>query len=243
MHTEYHKWYSHNLGHEMTLKRYGNWGYPIIVFPAAKGSYIDYENFGMVDALRPHIESGKIQLISIGSIDEQTWNNKGVHPMHIGPRYEAYDRYVCEEVIPFVREFDWRRPITTGCSMGGYHSANFFFKHPDLFGGCIAMSGCYKLDMFVGDFRDDHVYYNSPLYFLPNVNDPDLLDLYRQGHIVISVGQGRWEDQHRIETKMLEDVLASKGIPAWVDWWGHDVDHDWPWWRQQIPHFIDKLPV
>src|SRR5689334_20419928 len=76
MHTEYHNWYSHNLGHEMTLKRYGNWGYPIVVFPAAKGSFIDYENFGMVDALRPHIESGKVQLISIGSIDDQTWENE-----------------------------------------------------------------------------------------------------------------------------------------------------------------------
>jgi esterase/lipase superfamily enzyme len=37
--------------------------------------------------------------------------------------------------------------------------------------------------------------------------------------------------------------LESKGIPAWVDLWGHTVNHDWPWWRQMMPYFVGKLDL
>ena len=35
--------------------------------------------------------------------------------------------------------------------------------------------------------------------------------------------------------------LSRKGIKA--DWqiWGHDVDHDWPWWRIQWPMFLGRV--
>ena len=33
-------------------------------------------------------------------------------------------------------------------------------------------------------------------------------------------------------------ALQQKGIPAWVDYWGHDVSHDWPWWKKQLVYFL-----
>ena len=39
----------------------------------------------------------------------------------------------------------------------------------------------------------------------------------------------------------LERILYEKQIPAWVDYWGYDVAHDWPWWRIQIRYFMDIL--
>lgn len=243
MHIEHHKWYSPNLGQEMELLRYGNRGYPILVFPSSQGRYFDYANNGMVESIKAQIESGKVQLICIDSIDTQAWENYGAHPMYRGPRHEDYDRYVCQEVIPFIKNIDSRKPITTGCSMGGYHAGNFYFRHPDLFGGFISQSGVFRLKGFVGDFVDDHVYFNSPMLFLPNLHDPWYLDQYRQGYIYIAVGQGRWEDEMRHDAAHMAEILHGKGINHTVDWWGHDVDHDWPWWRVQLPVFIDKLPV
>jgi esterase/lipase superfamily enzyme len=38
-------------------------------------------------------------------------------------------------------------------------------------------------------------------------------------------------------------VLESKGVPAWVDLWGHDVAHDWPWWRRQLPYYLGHIGV
>ena len=39
----------------------------------------------------------------------------------------------------------------------------------------------------------------------------------------------------------MKNILATKGIPAWVDFWGPDVNHDWVWWRKQMPYFLGKI--
>jgi esterase/lipase superfamily enzyme len=43
------------------------------------------------------------------------------------------------------------------------------------------------------------------------------------------------------DTRRMQEVLREKQIPATVDFWGHDVNHDWPWWRKQFPYFLEKL--
>ncbi len=45
------------------------------------------------------------------------------------------------------------------------------------------------------------------------------------------------------DTRAIRDVLAAKGIPAIVDEWGDDVNHDWPWWRRMLPHYLERLGV
>jgi len=42
------------------------------------------------------------------------------------------------------------------------------------------------------------------------------------------------------ETGALEAVLREKSIPAWVDYWGEEVNHDWQWWRPQMYYFLGK---
>jgi esterase/lipase superfamily enzyme len=125
--------------------------------------------------------------------------------------------------------------------MGAYHSANFFFRHPDIFDSVISLSGLYQLRMFIGDYMDDSVYFNSPLSYLPNLNDPWYIDHYRRSHIIIACGQGAWEDSMLADTLTLKNILESKGISAWIDVWGGDVNHDWPWWRKMAPYFLDKI--
>jgi esterase/lipase superfamily enzyme len=125
--------------------------------------------------------------------------------------------------------------------MGAYHSTNFFFRHPDAFDMLIAISGVYQLHMFIGDYNDENVYYNSPLHYLPNLSDPWFLDQYRQSKIVICTGQGAWEEPALADTLALKNILEAKGIPAWVDLWGYDVNHDWPWWLKMVPYYLSVL--
>jgi esterase/lipase superfamily enzyme len=127
--------------------------------------------------------------------------------------------------------------------MGGYHAANVVFRHPDAFDGLIALSGLYQLGLFVGDDDSEPVYLNSPLRYLPNLDDPRFLERLREAKLAIVVGQGAWEDDMLADTRALRDVLAAKGIPAIVDEWGHDVNHDWPWWRKMLPHYLERLGV
>ena len=243
MNVEYHRWWSRSLGQDMELKVYGHAGKPVVVFPCQGGRFYEYEDFGMVEACRPFIEGGAVTLFTVDSVDAQSWTNRGAHPAERGRRHDDYDRYIVSEVAPFIRTL---RPqasgaLATGCSMGGYHSANFFFRHPDVFDAVIALSGVYKLTDFVGDYLDDNVYFNSPLLYLPGLSDPWYLERYRRSQIVVCVGQGAWEDGMLADTRALEAILAWKGIPAWIDFWGHDVNHDWPWWRRQMPFFLGKL--
>ncbi len=37
----------------------------------------------------------------------------------------------------------------------------------------------------------------------------------------------------------MESLLRAKNIPAWIDFWGHDVNHDWPWWHKQRITFLN----
>ena len=242
MNVEYHKWRSRNLGQEMELKVYGHGGKPVLVFPSAGGRFYEYEDFGMVEACRSFVEAGKIFLIAVDSVDRQSWLNNEAHPADRARRHNEYDRYIVEEVAPFVRDRGHRQGwVSTGCSMGGYHSANFFFRHPDLFDVLIALSGVYQLRRFIGDYMDDNVYFNMPLAYLPGLSDPWYLDRYRNSRIVVCAGRGAWEDEMLADTLALKHILDDKQIWCWVDIWGNDVNHDWPWWRRQMPYFLHRL--
>jgi len=245
MNIEYHSWWSPSLGQEMELKVYGHAGQSFIVFPTSSGRFFDFEDNGMVQAAGHFIESGKIRLFAVDSIDRQSWDNHEKPPEEKARRHNDYDRYITNEVVPFVRNHSnsSERIMCTGVSMGASHSVLFFLKHPEIFKGTIALSGVYNFRYFLNNYRGDSpdVYFNSPLDFLPNLTDPWYLDWYRKSDIIICVGQGAWEEPMRSDTARIREIFESRGIPCWIDFWGHDVNHDWPWWRRQFPYFLEKL--
>jgi esterase/lipase superfamily enzyme len=244
MNIEYHHWWSPSLGQDMEMKVYGHYGKPVLVFPAQGGRFFEYEDFKMIDAIAGFIDAGKVKVYTVDSIDNQSWANWNAHPADRASRHEDYDRYIVHEVAPFIHEHSAQTPqryLATGCSMGAYHAANFFFRHPDVFDGMIALSGLFHLQSFIGDYVDDNVYFNSPLQYLPGLNDPWFLDKYRQSNIIVGVGQGAWEDAMLADAYELKRILDNKGIPHWIDVWGYDVNHDWPWWRQMMPYFLANL--
>jgi esterase/lipase superfamily enzyme len=238
---KHHHWYSPALGRELGLNVYGEAGQFLLAFPAQGGNHRNFEDFGMIEALGSHIRAGVIQVATVDSIDEESWTSRDLAPAQRGFRYEAYVRYILEEVLPLCRQLTPYSIWTTGVSMGAYHAANLLFRFPHHFGGCIALSGVYELSEFLGDYVDEAVYYNSPLLFLPNLEDSYYLDELRKKTIVLAVGQGAWEEPMLTQTRRMADILHQKGIPAWVDVWGPDVHHDWPWWHRQLPYFLDRL--
>lgn len=249
METQYHKWYSPSLGKDMGLKSYGHAGKPILVFPSSGGRFYEYEDFGMVEACRDFIENGYITLFSVDSVDNESWLNFSISPYQRARRHEQYEKYILDEAAPFIRN---QRPLserlmTTGCSMGAYHAANFLFRHPDVFDGVIALSGLYGPHYLLKGYMDDLMYFHFPLLYLPGLKDPHYLDRYQNSRLIFCVGQGPWEscaDYDCIaDTLSLKNILESKGISAWVDLWGHDVSHDWIWWRVQMPYFLGKAEI
>lgn len=246
MHIGYHTWWSQDLEQEMALKVYGHAGKPLLVFPTQEGRFFEFEDFGMVTVAEPWIEDGRLRLITVDSVDAQSWTHPSLSVPERVQRYEAYMRYIQQDVVPFIHETAGSTAGgigVTGCSMGAYHAANFFFRYPETYDALLAISGVYHLKLFIGDYMDDQVYYHTPLAYLSALSDPHYLELYRQAQIIISVGQGDWEDPMLEDTRALKNILDRLEVPSWIDIWGHDVNHDWPWWRKKMAYFLLHLKI
>ena len=233
-------WHSQHLDRNMNIRIYGSAdGTPILVFPTQDAMSDNFENFGMIDALANDL--GRVQLFCVDTVDTETWSNTWGDKSWRAWRQEAYYTYIISEVLPFIsmENSSGRMPLAAGCSLGAMHAAIVFFRRPDLFGGVLALSGVYDAKFFTDGWMDGMLYENSPLDFLSNMPaDHPYIELYNQRRIVLCVGQGAWEDEGRRTTALMGDVLYHKGIHAWVDFWGYDVDHDWAWWKNQFSYFL-----
>ncbi len=247
MQTQYYKEWSHCLQRDMEFKVYGHAGKPVLVLPSQNGKFFDYEGFGMIEPYAGRIEAGEVQVFSIDSLDGETFDNKGGDLGHRMYMHEQWIHYITDEVYPRMMEINGSgmKAMVTGCSMGAYHAANVYFRRPDLFDKCLAQSGVYETKWLLTEnpgYGDSNTYNNSPTLYLKNLPyDHFYMDLYRQGQCVIVVGQGAWDEECLASTRDLDTVCAEKGIPVWFDYWGFDVNHDWPWWKVELGYFLDKM--
>lgn len=236
--------YSNALQREMHILIHGQGGRPFLVFPCQDSMCDNFEAFGMIDTLSDYLESGQIQLFTVDTVDKESWSDIYGNKEHRAYIQECYYHYIVDEVVPLIHEINHTglRPYTTGCSLGATHAAIVFFRRPDLFEGVVGMSGCYDAPHFWGDWCNATLYENSPVHFLANMpKDHYYIELYNQRKIILCVGQGRWEREGIRTTGILHDIFAEKGIHGWTDFWGYDVDHDWPWWKKQIRYFMQYL--
>lgn len=238
-------WHSPRLGLEMPVVTYGHAGLPVLLFPTAAADFLENERFFLVKSIEEKLLRGSVRLFSIDSINAHAWMDRQVPVREQARRQALYSGYIEEELIPYIRHVcgdAGARPITTGASFGAFHAANTFFRRPDLFGGTIAMSGFYDLSVsYLDGYSDDHVFFNNPAWYLPGVEGDQLELLRNHSHIAIVTGQGPYEVPDA--SRRLSTILASRQIPHVLDIWGHDVKHDWPWWRKMLPHFLDRMGV
>jgi esterase/lipase superfamily enzyme len=236
-------WHSPILGQGMPIVSYGHWGHPLLLFPTAAADFLENERFHLVQSIDEQIQAGKVRVFSIDSINRQAWMDRNLPVQEQGRRQALYSRYIEEEVVPYIRrvcQSDDLRIATTGASFGAFHAANALFRRPDLFDAMIGMAGFYDLGPdYLKGYGDENTYFNNPSSYLPSLEGP-MLDLLRHSsRIHILTGQGAYESPD--SSRRFSAILHAKGIPHELDVWGHDVDHDWPWWRKMLPYAIDRL--
>ena len=231
--------YSQSLDKEMHLLIHGHGGVPFLCFPTQNSMCQNYEDFGMVDQLADFIEEGRIQLFVVDTVDAESWSLKeGINEWRAA-RQEQYFRYITDEVMPLIKSRNSGIPAVTGFSMGADHAVITFLRRPDLFRGMIALSGVYDADYFFDGWMNPTLYDNSPERFLPQMPaDHPYIGLYNERTMILCCGQGAWEEDGVRTLRYLEQVFREKGIHAWCDFWGYDVNHDWPWWYKQMRYFI-----
>lgn len=232
-------WHSPSLNKDMPIVTYGYYGFALLLVPTAAADYLEYERFQLIDSLQPFIDSGKLKVYSINSINNESWLNNNMDGVQKAIRHQQFNDYVYNEVVPYIRNTSSQEtPIyVSGASFGALHSANLFFKRPDLINGCIAMSGVYNLMEYTKGYYDENVYFNSPMHYMPNLTDHNLLEQIRQSsHIHIFSGSGPYEDPN--SSREFANILYNKGIWYELDIWGSEWGHDWPTWRKVLPHYL-----
>ena len=241
MKREIHSWHSPALNKTMEVAVYGHYGTALLLFPTAAADFLEYERFQLIDSVSRQINEGKVKVFSVNSINAESWLNQYMHPRHKAIRHQQFNEYIFNEVVPFIKNMTSQETpiIASGASFGALHAANLFFRRPDLINGVIAMSGDYNLSSYTKGYHDEDVYFNSPIQYLPNLNDEYYLPLIKKsGHIHIVTGSGEWEQPDA--SRRLSAVLNAKGIPHELDIWGQDIPHDWPSWRKMLPYYLDS---
>ena len=235
--------YSSALNKEMHIMIYGHGGVPFLGFPTQDSMCHNYEHFGLINHLQDYLDGGRLQLFVVDTVDSESWSLRGGNNVWRAARQEQYYHYIVDEVVPLIRARNGRAlPIAMGLSMGADHAAISFLRRPDLFGGVLALSGVYDADYFFDGWMNPTLYENSPERFLPNMpHDHSYISLYNQKKMIFCVGQGAWEEDGVRTLRNLQRIFNEKGILAWCDFWGYDVNHDWPWWFKQMRYFLPHL--
>ena len=152
MKVEYYKEYSNILGRDMEFKVFGHAGKPCIAFPAEAKRFYDYEDHGLIGAMEPYIEQGRIQVFCVDSLDNESWSATWKNPKDRILAQDAYFNYIINEFVPRVYEINNSNSngiMTFGLSLGAYHALNFLVRRPDIFNQVLALSGIYHSGFFI----------------------------------------------------------------------------------------------
>jgi esterase/lipase superfamily enzyme len=241
MHIEHHHWYSPRIGWDMGVAVFGHWGPPMLAFPTSHGDEWELQRQGLLDAIADFIDAGRVKVFCVGSNSHDSFLNKGAHPFHRSWRQRMFDEYIRDEVVPFVHTHCQSPgvPITTfGASLGAYHAANTLFRYPHLVKRCYGLSGVYDLRRFMDGLYDDNFYFHNPVDYMANMTDGWYLHQLASCEIRLVTGSGPFEDSRH--TYAFSSVLAGKGIRHYVDDWGPEGGHDWPYWKRMLREYVGR---
>ncbi len=235
MERAYHRWLSPALGRPAELLVFGHRGMPMLVFPTAGGRFYEYEDHGMIHALRNRIEQGQLQLFCVDSIDHESWFCEQISPAARIARHDTWERYLLDEVLPFIYAQNPEPALTVhGCSFGATHAVLFGLRHPARVRRIIGFSGVYDIGRWLGDHQGDDRYFHEPLAFISGLQEDATARELRRLDIVLAVGR---EDSVNVSNAQLSDALWAKGIWHALRWWD-GAAHDWPYWQQMIQLYI-----
>ena len=223
---------------------YGHWGRPLLAFPSQQGPAWQYEERGMIDALAPFIEGGRVKVYAVSSFDSGSWYHGGLSLEERAERHGLFEDWIVNQVVPFVQDDTKTHELmVTGVSFGAYHAANFALRRADLFPLAICQSGVYDVSVVAGGERGDAVYFNNPADYVSNLGGDHLEWLRDRASLLLIAGRGEWEDTTGAleSTQRFAAQLAEKRIRCELDLWGHDSPHDWPAWRAQIAHHLPRF--
>jgi esterase/lipase superfamily enzyme len=223
------------VGRTMHVRWFGHAGARLIAFPTTLGNHNEWPDRRIPDVLHEHLANGWLQLWCVDANHDVSWYNKEAHPGHRAWLHLRYDRYVCDELLPFTGHVN-ANPfvIAAGASFGAFHAMSLALRNPTRIHRVIGLSGLYDIRGMTGGYSDETVYACNPFEFMANEWDPARLEAFKKQDLIIVTGR---DDPHCGENEAFSGILWAKGIGnalrIW-DGWGHD----WPYWEQMLLKYV-----
>lgn len=235
----YFRFFSEILRHDLEVLHFGNWGYPLILFPQENGRFYDMENNGIIASLYHHLEEGYLQVFCLDSLDQEIFAGTGTL-LDKKNHWLNLEKHWCEEFIPYAKKLAENNFLAVaGCDLGATYAINLTLRHPDLIRRCIALSGYYDLvncqlfnDFSLADIKN----------YLSDINPIDY---------ATHLAGDRWQEMggDRTEIKLLtanydhclddslrlSEIFTENGIHHHMEIW--EGEHDWYLWGNQIATF------
>ena len=261
---------SRHLPRPVHLWCHGHAGTPVLVMPSASGLAHEWQLGGAVEALRPWLDAGHFRLYCVESNVSRSWLAEGpAAPRYV--RHLRYRRFLDSELLPFIEQDSGHsgQMVVAGASFGAFLALNAALQAPERFAAALCLSGRFRVWPFFEDaalhgpehHQDAHIqgildearrafqsreglqagtHYDRPFAYVPGLTGHDL-HRARSVDLTLVVGQGPHEGRCLPETRQMAGVLASRGLRATLDVWGHDVSHEWVWWRRQLAFHLPRL--
>ncbi len=242
----YHSIDAPSMGGAGDVIVYGHWGRPVLVFPSESGSAHDFAANGMLDAVREHVDAGRIKLICVPSYDGSSWSAKHLSLSDRARAHSRYEDWIIWRVSPFIRDISGGRDdiATFGVSMGAFHAVLFALRHPHVFARAVGFSGNYNpVNWWSWGEESADSYFANPIQFVPGLSGGHLDYLRSRLFITLVVGSGSWEDStgSNHSTRELAHLLGMAQIPHEMHVWGSEWPHDWSSWRAQAQIYLAGL--
>lgn len=237
MKEDYIRWHTPHLNREFEMMTFGHGGYPVILFPTSLGRFYQNKDFHLTDAVAPLVDAGRFKLYCPDGIDDQSWYNRAIHPADRVRTHIAYENVIHDVVTHACQETGRARVCVAGASFGGYHAANYAFRHPQRVGYLVSLSGSFDIKAFLDGYYDENCYFHNPVDYLPGLNDPAQLAELRRLGIVLGTGD---RDNCRDRNLALSALLHAKGIAHFLDD-RPGCGHDWNYWRDMLPQYLDLI--
>ena len=234
MRREYMAWDSPVLGRRMELLWFGHAGKPMIWFPTSKGSFYQYEDFGLVGAVADLDRGGRDPGLLRRQRRRREFLREGEAPSERIRRHDEYDRYL-SEVVPFVRSRARQsgQSRDTRRSFGAYHAVELRAPPP---GRRVTRSSASRASTTstrsstATGTRSATFTARRLMFRTWTANGSATL---ADGHRIVT---GETDNILSGTTTMLE-ILNARGSQPRI---GRNAPygHDWPWWKTQIRSYV-----
>jgi esterase/lipase superfamily enzyme len=226
----------------MRVVEFGRSGTPVVYLPSSGGDETEFERYGMPEVAAPWIESGAIRVFSADARGPHGLFDPRLAPPERMRAYVAVERYLADELLPWVLERTGAERVTLiGSSYGAFVAANLLFKEYSRVEEVCGLGGVYEMWHRLDGYHDQDVYFHTPFEYLPRLTDPEILDGIRatRGIRMFAARDDEWVDQ----SLRLDEILRAKRLPGRCEVWPSPADHHERWWRKQLKVFLaDRFP-